>query len=150
MSGSVTFFVPGIAQPQGSKRLLHAPNRDEPVMVEDARQARPWRQAIRSVLFDMPERPDLQFGEVVVQLVFRFPRPKSHFGEGKNAGAIKDSKIVAPFITAPDLDKLCRAVGDALTDLIYKDDSQVSELRAHKRYCSLGEDPGMEATVWWA
>ena len=50
---------------------------------------------------------------IVLDLLFRFPRPRSHFGTGRNAGQLKPS---APFYvrTRPDLDKLARAVGDAL------------------------------------
>jgi Holliday junction resolvase RusA-like endonuclease len=39
---------------------------------------------------------------------------------------------------APDLDKLSRAVLDALTGILYRDDSQVIELRASKTYDTPG------------
>lgn len=45
---------------------------------------------------------------------------------------------------APDLDKLVRAVLDALTAIAYKDDSQVIDIRALKIY---GETPGLEARI---
>lgn len=49
----------------------------------------------------------------------------------------------------PDLDKLVRSVLDALTGIVYKDDSQVSELTASKR---LVRDPkeAMLVLVWGA
>lgn len=45
---------------------------------------------------------------------------------------------------APDLDKLVRAVLDALTAIAYRDDSQVIDIRALKIY---GETPGLEARI---
>lgn len=36
----------------------------------------------------------------------------------------------------PDLDKLVRAVQDALTGIIYKDDGQVCRLTANKNYAA--------------
>jgi len=44
------------------------------------------------------------------------------------------SKKITRMTTRPDLDKLVRAVGDALTGIIYEDDSQVVLVRARKQY----------------
>ena len=41
---------------------------------------------------------------------------------------------------APDLDKLIRGVLDALTAVVYRDDSQVTRITAQKVY---GERPGV-------
>lgn len=46
--------------------------------------------------------------------------------------------------TRPDLDKILRAVGDALTGVFYKDDSQVVNAMCFKRY---GERAGLEVHV---
>jgi len=42
----------------------------------------------------------------------------------------------------PDLDKLVRAVLDALLYLVYEDDSQVVHLITEKRFAFAGESPG--------
>ena len=62
--------------------------------------------------------------------IFRFQRPKSHFGTGRNAGKLKKS---APrcHVVKPDLSKLVRAVEDALTGIIWRDDSQVIDYRPY-------------------
>ncbi len=46
----------------------------------------------------------------------------------------------------PDLDKLARAVGDALTGIVYKDDGQITTLRLRKVYARVGS-PGVWVTV---
>ena len=51
----------------------------------------------------------------------------------------KTVKRIYPFVR-PDLDKLCRAVLDALTGIAYKDDQQVVSLFATKSY---GERAGV-------
>ena len=43
----------------------------------------------------------------------------------------------------PDLDKLIRAALDALTAIAYRDDAQVTEIRAAKCY---GDYPGVQIT----
>jgi len=61
--------------------------------------------------------------------VFQFVRPKSHYTA---KGALRDA---APrHVGKPDIDKLCRAVLDALTGIAYADDSQVVALDASKVY----------------
>lgn len=46
-----------------------------------------------------------------------------------------------PKYTSPDIDKLCRAVLDALSGVLYEDDRQVVQLEAHKYY-------GQWVSVW--
>jgi Holliday junction resolvase RusA-like endonuclease len=50
---------------------------------------------------------------------------------------------------SPDLDKLVRATMDALTDVVYEDDRQVTEIRALKLYVPRYDYPaGLEATIY--
>lgn len=57
-------------------------------------------------------------------LHFYRPRPKTHFGTGCNAGKLKPSAPKYPTST-PDTLKLARAIEDALTGVVWRDDSQV-------------------------
>lgn len=72
-------------------------------------------------------------GPVRMELVFTLQRPKGHFGTGRNKDKLKPS---APrFHTQkPDLFKLARAVEDALTGLIYRDDSQIIQTKVTKQW----------------
>lgn len=72
-------------------------------------------------------------GPVAVDVRFFLPRPKSHFGTGRNATKLKDC---APdfHVKKPDVDKLVRAVLDSLSGVVYSDDCQVVDLTTSKRF----------------
>ena len=76
---------------------------------------------------------------VRVDMVFVLPRPKSHFGTGRNAGKLKQSAPTYPK-SRPDIDNYCKWVLDCIngTGGVWKDDSQVVSMSATKIY---GEQP---------
>lgn len=118
-------WVSGIPQPQGSKRLFGGR------LVEgNDRTLRPWRATIAGeARYAFAGEPTTD--AVFVTLGFMFARPKSHYGSGRNAHEIKRS-APAYKATRPDLDKLVRAVLDALTGIVFVEDSQVAGLSAWK------------------
>jgi Holliday junction resolvase RusA-like endonuclease len=63
---------------------------------------------------------------------------------GRNAGVVKDSAPGVP-VVKPDATKLLRAVEDAMTGTVYRDDAQVVEQFVSKRY---GDSEGVKVTVW--
>lgn len=132
----IDIFIPGIAAPQGSKKHV-----GRGVLVESSARVRPWRESIRHALIDeLPDGWTPIEQPVAVTLLFHFPRPKSHYRTGRYAHMLKPS---APqyHTTTPDLDKLQRAVLDAITSAGYwRDDSQATWLDAAKVY---GERPGL-------
>lgn len=115
---------------QGSKRHL-----GNGVMVESSKRLRPWRQDVKYAAIDALELGH-RFGTepVTVGITFTFARPNNHSGTGRNAGVVK--RGAAPFPSTHnvgDLDKMCRAILDALTDAgVFADDSQVVQLNAAK------------------
>jgi Holliday junction resolvase RusA-like endonuclease len=60
-----------------------------------------------------------------IEVVFYFPRPKGHYGTGKNANRVKAS---APqfHTTKPDVDNCIKLLKDALKWLAWHDDSQIA------------------------
>lgn len=133
----IELWIAGLPAPQGSKRHV-----GRGIMVEsNEKTLRPWRstiafEAIRALeAFDPLGYPSR--GPVRVTLGFSFPHPAGHFRTGKNAGLLKPS---APAVkaTRPDIDKLVRAVLDALTGLAFADDGQVVELLAFKAFGHAG------------
>lgn len=70
---------------------------------------------------------------IKVEIWFEFPRPKSHFGTGKNANTLKSN---APYhhVSKPDIDNLQKFVMDALNGIYWRDDSLISIVHATKRY----------------
>ena len=79
-------------------------------------------------------------------LTFYLPRPKGHFGSGKNSHILKPSAPKRP-TGKPDRDNLDKAVCDAITAAgVWRDDSQVTDGRIRKRYCLDGQS-GCEITI---
>jgi crossover junction endodeoxyribonuclease RusA len=140
---ALEFTVDGVPVGQGSKRYLKPG-----VMVESSKRHAPWRADVRAgaqlALGD--EHADLWDAPIAVSLTFRFPRPKSHYGTGRNSQILKPS---APYYHAqlPDSDKLARSVGDALTGVVYADDKTITVLSIRKNWADVGEKPGVDVRI---
>lgn len=128
----VTLNVPGIPIPQGSKNIFNGR------LVEvNARKLRIWRSAIGVAATNHHQGEPLDM-PLHMTIEFRFPRPKHHFGMGKNSLTLKE-KAPTLYTNKPDLDKLVRAVGDALTQAnIIRDDSRITRITARKIYGAPG------------
>ena len=126
----IQFFVEGIPKAQPRPRAAHHKGH---VRVYDPGTAEGWKGRIAmQAIHCRPEFPHL--GAVSIELTFQMPRPKNHFGTGKNTGELKDS---SPFkhLSKPDIDNLEKAVLDELTMLgFWRDDSQITDLGSRKRY----------------
>jgi crossover junction endodeoxyribonuclease RusA len=66
------------------------------------------------------------------------PRPKGHYGSGKNELTVKNSAPKYPD-KKPDCTKLLRALEDALTGILWIDDSQVVRQVVGKSYADTGD-----------
>jgi len=80
-----------------------------------------------------PLRSAISGGKITLRVAFIMPRPKSHYGTGKNSGAPKPS---APtyHTQKPDLDNPVKFVKDCLNGVCWRDDSQVVSLIASKSW----------------
>lgn len=143
---TLTFFVPGRAMPAGSKSAFRTGKR---TIVTDSsgEKGKTWRATVQSIASQRFNEP-LWDGPLRVRFVYLVDRPRGHFGTGKNAGILKASAPKYP-TTRPDLLKLSRAVEDALTDVIWKDDSQIVIEILYKFFVQPedGEKPGVYITV---
>lgn len=129
----ISFNVPGIPQPRGSKRAM--PNRagGRPLMVDTNAKSKPWMAAVSAAAAEAMSDAALMQGPLRLKVTFMFPRPKSHFRTGRNAHVLKP---LAPERVSkkPDVDKLLRAVCDAMTGIVFFDDAQVASVEAEKWY----------------
>lgn len=77
---------------------------------------------------------------LILEIEAHFPRPKSHYGSGRNANLLKPS---APgrHTKKPDADNISKIYKDCMNKLVYLDDSQVFDGRCIKHYCDKNE-PG--------
>lgn len=128
--------VPGTPKPQGSKRHV-----GRGILIESCRDLKPWREAITAAAIDAGAVRVT--GPVMVQLQFRFDRPKGHYGKRGVRNSAPETKT-----TKPDIDKLSRAALDSLWPC-WNDDSQVVALLATKGWCQDGELPGVRVVVAW-
>lgn len=137
----IKFFVPGIAIPKGSKRVFNG------VMVEANKKTMPWLDTVRIYAAQTAQQQRLGLplipGPVSVKLQFWFPRPKYHYN------AKGELKPTAPVwhVVKPDADKLERCVFDALTGIVWVDDSQVCETGLTKKYVWSGAGPGVHIEI---
>ena len=125
---SVSFTVYGLAAPAGSKTLGY--NSGGKAFVRDAsKRSAPWKkQVAREAALAMDGSPLLD-GALRLGVVFTVPRPKGHYG----ARGLRPSAPQYPTVR-PDVTKLLRAVEDALTGIVWRDDSQVVWQVAWKEY----------------
>jgi crossover junction endodeoxyribonuclease RusA len=131
------FTVLGLSPaPQGSKRHVGGGR-----MVESSAKVKPWREAVR--LEALATGLAISDQPIYLHLLFRFRRPKGHWSA---KGELKPS---APktIITRPDIDKLARSTLDALTGVLFADDSQVAFLVASKEYALAGELEGCQIEI---
>jgi crossover junction endodeoxyribonuclease RusA len=128
---ALTLFVPGIPRPQGSKRYL-GHRGGKAVLVEDSRESRPFRDRVTWAAHDAwRPRAVLTRVPLTIALEFVMPRP------------VSTPRTMPAAVRRPDLDKLVRCVCDAMTGVVYPDDSQIVHLVAHKRLARLHEPPGV-------
>jgi len=70
-----------------------------------------------------------------MKFLFRFPRPKSHYGKRKGVAYLKPD---APdYVTTKgrnDIDNLMKLVMDAINGIFFEDDGQVCMVMAKKVY----------------
>lgn len=139
----VTLIVHGHPAPQGSKRAFMGRRADgTPVarVIESSHdRVKSWRQAVvdeaRAWQAQLGGRPPLD-GPVEAHMTFVLPRPKGHYGTGRNARVLKPSAPLYP-AGKPDLDKLARSTSDALTGIVWHDDAQVARSVLAKVYADV-------------
>lgn len=128
----VVINVAGIAAGMGSKRIFHYGGR--PVIGDDnGKKRRAWANAVRAEAAAAMQGRDLLTMPVGLFVVFRFTRPAGHFGTGRNHDQLRASAPIE-HAQSPDLDKLLRCVGDALTSIVYRDDRQVCHITASREW----------------
>lgn len=143
----LTFFVPGIPAPGGSKRFVgHSKKTGRAILIDAAGERnKNWRSIVGLVgAAEMREKAVLSFtGPLRVRFDFIMPRRKSDLN---SKGEVKAS---APFYhtTKPDALKLARSTEDALTGIVWADDAQTAVLEISKRYADAGEPCGCQIVI---
>ena len=136
MTDAVEFTVLGRPQPAGSKRAFMIRKGGKPTGVavtDDAKKSRPWKDSVAAAAHEhLNGRPPLT-GPLLLEVDFYVARPAGHFGTGRNRDVVRPAAPRFPAVR-PDATKLVRAVEDALTGLVWRDDAQVVIQTVRKRY----------------
>lgn len=140
-----TFFVPGKCETRGSKKpfILWRGGRPRASMADANPGSKAWMEVVAGAARELGVDP-LQ-GPVELACVFRMLRPKSHFRIGRFAHLFRDD-APTEHIGPPDLGKLVRPIEDALSKVLYGDDSQIVSY-GEVRKLWVTERPGVEITV---
>ena len=92
----------------------------------------------RFLLFLQASGYQAMSGPLAVDLEFVLPRPKSHYGTGRNSGQLKWKMLDALPVSKPDVDNFTKFALDVCNGILWRDDAAVVRLSAFKRY---GEKP---------
>jgi len=125
MSAGVSFTARGIPMPKGSTTRMPNGAMLPAGTTESRRKMGLWRDDVRAAAkVAMDERPPFT-GAIRLFCEFALPVPKS---------MPKSKQGWLPHTTKPDVDKLFRALSDALTGIAWVDDSQVCVSAINKVY----------------
>ena len=136
----VEFFVPGKPLTAGSKSAIPGKGPGgRPLIVEsgDRKAKSAWRDDVRQAAMHAVEMDSFPTWETEpIEAVFTFvvKRPSGQLRSGRFAGQLQPWAVGRRPTTRPDALKMARAVEDALTGVLYADDSQIVDERLHKVY----------------
>lgn len=153
----IEFFVPGEPVTQGSKTSLRnkqgqpiiSPKTGMPVIIEtNAKKLRDWRAMVGWYAKQAYNRQCVTLEPIRFIVTFWRPRRTGDFRTigGQPSRLLRNTAEAFP-TPKPDTFKLCRAVEDALTGVIWRDDSQICDHHIFKRYCRGTEQPGVHIVI---
>jgi crossover junction endodeoxyribonuclease RusA len=131
----LTATIPGRPRPQGSLQLSRNPRTGREFAKYGAETVLHRNLTITELRRAHNGAP-IHPGPIGLHCVFNFARPKHHYGTGRNAGTLKP--WAPTYMTStPDLDKLLRLIGDALTIAeIITDDAVITAAHGEKRWAA--------------
>lgn len=138
MTWTVNFEVQGKPITQGNKTMMISASTGKPIMLEGKgkkaqEEFETWRDTVRTMATLAMRKAKLQPLEGPLEVYYRFYLAKP---KGKPKWKwLPDVK--------PDEDKLARAVNDALTRVVFKDDGQICKSTVEKMYALPPRQPGV-------
>jgi crossover junction endodeoxyribonuclease RusA len=155
----VSFFVPGTPRPQGSKKgfgrivpgkfTKKGKQAVAVTMVESSKGLGDWRGRVATFAADAWGHAAPTALPVRVVALFVFRRPPSHYSKAKrNLGQlVKDAPSYPIAKRWGDVEKLERALYDALTGIVLVDDGQVVSPRPDKIFGTPDQPEGVHVVV---
>ena len=139
---TLAFTVYGVPLTKGNHRAIRVKGMQFPIVTETNRKVASWQQLVAEgasrAVAQVPEADRvLLAGGVRLTIAYYFPRPKKFARRG----------VFVHHATKPDLDRLERAILDALTAVAYHDDKQVTEIVAGKYYAAVDAPARVDIAV---
>lgn len=138
----VDCFVSGMPLTSGSKKAIISKTTGMPFLKNSNPAQEKWQRDVRTAVGSSYHGELLRDVPLLLVCEFEFLRPSSHFGRKGLLTSAPRRKL-----TKPDVLKLGRAVEDALTGVVYADDSMNVAVLSSKRF---GERMGVHVRVWIA
>jgi Holliday junction resolvase RusA-like endonuclease len=130
-----------MGEPEPKGNMKGFPRGRHVIITDGNKNLKGWEQAVRYEAQRYVEEHGLSCADakttaVVLHVEFSFQKPKS------------TAKSIVVKTTRPDLDKLIRAIGDALKGIIYDDDGQINMIVAEKKFAQPGQQAGVLIRFW--
>jgi len=127
---TIAFTVHGTPQPKGSARgyVAMKAGKARAIVTSDNRTLRAWEDSIRFAAQSRAGTIFFEDGPVTLDVTFYLQRPRSV--------TVRKRPCMT---TRPDLSKLVRGLEDALTEILWKDDAQITSITATKVYADSRE-----------
>ena len=144
MSERICFDVEGMPAPGGSKSAFRHRHTGRIVVVDaGGKRNKQWRALVAAAGRKAMSNREMPQPPLLLTVMFRMQRPQSHLDRH---GKLRRTSPVLP-ITRPDLTKLLRSTEDALTGIVWSDDSSIAEQWVSRIYAAPGEATGARITV---
>lgn len=136
----LAFTVYGDAKAAGSKRGFKSKT-GRVVIVDANKNSKPWKQEVAAAAAEAMREAGLPLftDAVIATFTFYRVRPAGHYGKNGLLASARPYPSIAP-----DSLKLARGVEDAMTGIVWKDDSLIVEEHLFKHY---GEPARVEIAV---
>lgn len=152
LSGLLRITIAGNPMPKGSMKCVGQKGRHQLVASNDRTGGKAWHDLIANGIAGRIDNAPLKHQPVGVDLTFYVPRPAGHHNaRGELKPSAPDFPTTKPTQGRPggDVDKLARAVLDALTDgRLLPDDAQVVDLTARKRWSDDEHPTGCQIAIY--
>lgn len=145
---TISFFVPGVCVPQGSTKGFYIEEIHKVVITHGNTKTEGWRDRMAHEAKLAAQEYQILYGKpfyappgfpITITATHYFALPKTK---------MSNKWLPPPMVTRPDVDKLLRADLDALTKILFNDDSQVNCVITTKQYVT-AEAPmaGIQVTI---
>jgi Holliday junction resolvase RusA-like endonuclease len=131
----VEFTVHGKPGTAGSKKafVYYKEGKPRAALTADNKRQKPFMAAVAAAAATACKGDPWLHEALRLEILIVRARPHSHYRTGANANLVRKGAPDSP-TTKPDSLKICRAIEDAMSGVLYRDDSQICCHSIIKRY----------------